>query len=96
MNSTNSETRTKGRGGRTPDPNKLRFVSIGLRPDQRAWLRLWRLNPDLDPPEPGSEEDNPTEQLRLLIETAMKFFPDGSAFHQWPREANGRFAKREK
>lgn len=96
MNSTTSEIRRKGRGGRPADPNALKFESIGLRPKQRAWLRKFRPNLDAPIPEPGSPDDNPTQQLQLLLDCAMKFFPDGNAFHTWPRDERGRFAVREK
>jgi hypothetical protein len=96
MNSTTSEIRERGTRGRRPDPNKLQFVSLGLRPAQREWLRRWRSNPDQEPPAPGSEDDNPTQQLQMLIDYAMRFFPDGNAFHSWPRDEKGRFAVRQK
>jgi hypothetical protein len=78
--------------GRKPDPNALRFMSLGLRPAQREYLRLWRVNSDAPPPEPGSEEDNPTHQLQLLLERAMQFWPEGPGDH-WPRDEHGRFKR---
>jgi hypothetical protein len=83
------------RRGRPTDPNALKFQSIGLRPDKREYLRLWRLNPDQPAPEPGSEADNPTQQLELLIERAMEFWPGGPGDH-WPRDERGRFTKHPK
>lgn len=81
--------------GRPSDPNKLRFVSVGFTPKQREWLRLWRQNPDLTPPDPGTADDNPTQQLQLLLEVAMAFWPEGSAFHlSRQRDERGRFSKR--
>jgi hypothetical protein len=52
------------------------------------------LNPDEAPPEPGTEADNLTAQLALLLETAMKFWPEGSNFQAWPRDQRGRFEKK--
>ena len=82
-----SETR---RRGRPADPDALRFQSVGLRPADREYLRLWRLNPDNAP---GTEADNLTVQLRLLIETARKFWPEGSAFHNQRRDERGRYTR---
>ncbi len=79
--------------GRKTDPDKLRFQSIGLRPGQREYLRLWRLNPDQPPPEPGTEDDNPTHQLQILLERSMQFWPEGPGDH-WPRDERGRFTPR--
>lgn len=90
-NSANSKKR-----GRPVDPNKLAFQSIGLRPAQRAYLRRWRLNPDNPTPIPNSPEDNATLQIGLLIDAAMKFWPDGSNYSTaWPRDKRGRFTTNE-
>lgn len=90
-NSTDSKKR-----GRPSDPNRLVFQQIGLRPAQRAYLRLWRPNPDLPPPDPNSPEDNATAQLGMLIDAAMRFWPDGSNFATaWPRDEKGRFCRSE-
>jgi hypothetical protein len=78
--------------GRKADPDALRFQSIGLRPKQREYLRRWRSNPDLPPIEPGSADDNPTEQLQWLLERAMQFWPLGPGDH-WPRDKKGRFKR---
>jgi len=84
---------SRKRPGPAPNPNKLRFQSIGLTPDQRAYLRLWRQNPDDAPPAPGDAEDNPTQQLGLLLDYARRFWPEGNAFGAgWERDEGGRFA----
>lgn len=56
----------KGKGGRPPDPNALDFYTVGVRPAQLRWLKLWR---------PG--ETNMTTLLGDVIERAMRFWPAG-------------------
>lgn len=59
------ETGVKPRRGRPPDPDKLKFEQVGLRPAQKAWLAKWR------------DTDNVTTQLQELLDRAMKFWPGG-------------------
>lgn len=60
----NISTANKKRG-RPSDPDKLIFITLGLRRSQWDWLSLWL---------PGS---SPTSQLLALLDRAMKFWPLG-------------------
>lgn len=54
-----------GKRGRKPSPDSLVFVTVGLTPDQWAWLSLWFPT--------GSR----TTQLRELFVRSLKFWPAG-------------------
>lgn len=76
LNSANStidgqgDVRHNPRGaGRKKDPDAVTFKSVGFRPSEWEWLALWSV---------GKEKpDNPTVQLREVVERSRKFWPDG-------------------
>ena len=55
----------KSRRGRPAKDDAFVYVTIGLRPAHWAWLKLWF---------PGG---NPSDQLRALLDRALKFWPSG-------------------
>jgi hypothetical protein len=70
------------RGGRPPDPNKLRFRTLGLRPDKWDYLKKWQSEND--------DETNFTPALERLIEWLQDFAPGGPMVEK-PRDDKGRF-----
>lgn len=55
----------KPRRGRPSDPDKLIFITIGLRRSHWEWLSLW------------FPSGSPTDQIGALFERSMKFWPCG-------------------
>lgn len=56
-----------GRRGRPCSKNPQRYKTVGITEEQWQWLERWR---------PGG---SPSDQLRELLDRAMKFWPGGPA-----------------